>query len=533
MSFDKAKADGSNDQRLAVLLAGTLAEGESVLAEETGDQGQSIILTNSRLIVVKIGLAAAGEMNAEKTASFDYASVTGIRLRRGPMGAVIQILSKSAPPASPGQAPMNLVVFSGDKRVKQAESIVERISEAMRIDIERIHPPPANAPEAPATPDSSAANDPVSGVRPRRAGASKSAQTDPAQQADVTEPTAPEPEAESPQSSPGLVRRSLADEIYADITGRVEEPAATAAPQEASSLYPVPDPAADERPALAESVADEAEPDTQPAGCGSGQTEDSESRPTTSPASERYDLGDLKRLDERLDGAEAAARGDRPPSDTEDTCEPAPQLATEFRPNPRLPKPEKPASSSKTATLVLIGILAAMALAGVAVIGPMRTLSSSHQAPSAQRKPAVTAQSVRANLADAIAFQDAAETIVAESNALSSQLNEALGSRDTEAIGKILRAYSLETAIERLESMALAAEMVPARDKLTAALEERQTIASMAKQYAASGDSTQVPIMQSRIIVSARLIEEAQTDMSTSVQALRDRLAELDGSPQE
>ncbi len=131
---------GDFDERLADALNLALSGGEQMVAREAGDQGQAIALTSAHIIVVRAGLAATGEMEGRKTTKFALADVAAINLRKGPLGAVIQIVSNRPHSESPSGAPDNVIVFTGPGRVKKAESFADAIESATGKTVNRVEP---------------------------------------------------------------------------------------------------------------------------------------------------------------------------------------------------------------------------------------------------------------------------------------------------------------------------------------------------------------------------------------------------------
>ena len=118
------------DERLAEARNNILADGEEIVAQEMGDQGQAVVLTKSRVLVLKAGLTATGTLNGQKTSAYLLSEISAVNVRKGPMGAVIQICAPNIQP-SPDRPPENVVIFSGDQRVKRCESIAAKIKTAL------------------------------------------------------------------------------------------------------------------------------------------------------------------------------------------------------------------------------------------------------------------------------------------------------------------------------------------------------------------------------------------------------------------
>jgi len=208
---------GDFDERLHEALKSALSDGEEIVAQEAGDQGQAIALTKDHIILVRVGLAATGEMNGHKTTKFALGEVTSVNLRKGALGAVIQICSSQAHSGTPNGAPENVIVFTGPGRVKKAETFADTIEHVAQKSVSRFEPLPQVAPEAD----------------------------------EQTIPEAPKP---------GRKRQTLAEEIYNEsmqAKARPDESAAEAeAPQEVESVP------AEQTQATADVEFDLEEPDT-------------------------------------------------------------------------------------------------------------------------------------------------------------------------------------------------------------------------------------------------------------------------------
>jgi len=140
MASTNGTSRGDFDERLAEALQGALIGGEEVTAQEVGDQGQAIVLTGSRIIILKVGLAATGELNGHRASAYALDSVTAINLRKGPLGAVIQVCADDARGPVQNPRPDNVVVFTGPGRVKKAEAFAATIESAAGKSVNRIDP---------------------------------------------------------------------------------------------------------------------------------------------------------------------------------------------------------------------------------------------------------------------------------------------------------------------------------------------------------------------------------------------------------
>lgn len=184
---------GDFDERLAEALTSTLMLGEEAVAQEVGDQGQAIVLTDSRILLLKAGLAATGELNGCKTSAFGLKDVVEVNLRKGPLGAVIQIVAQEPEAAAEGGRPDNVIVFTGPGRVRKAEAFVATIESAAGKTVNRSEPQ--------ARPDSGSETDVHSEPASKRP--------------DIVEAAQEKREMETPKA--GRVKKSLAEEIYSEV----------------------------------------------------------------------------------------------------------------------------------------------------------------------------------------------------------------------------------------------------------------------------------------------------------------------------
>jgi hypothetical protein len=202
------------DQRLAEARDSVLATNERVMAQQEGDPGQAIVLTDLRLLAIKVGIAATGQADGQIIGDFPLGKVTAVNVRKGPLGAVIQIVAADQEPPKPGEAPSNVIVFTGDTRVKKCEQMAATIQSVLGKELGRVEAQP-RGPQSESEPQS----------------------TQPEQQAETVE--------EQPVRR-GREARSLADEIFAEVvSGEAanEMPAASVAPP-SEQVAPEPVPAA-------------------------------------------------------------------------------------------------------------------------------------------------------------------------------------------------------------------------------------------------------------------------------------------------
>lgn len=128
------------DERLADALNSALSAGEEIVAREAGDQGQAIALTARSIIIARVGLAATGELEGHKVTTFPLADIAAINLRKGGLGAVIQVVPNQTSAEAPSGAPDNVIVFTGPGRVRKAEAFAEAVESITGRTVTRVGP---------------------------------------------------------------------------------------------------------------------------------------------------------------------------------------------------------------------------------------------------------------------------------------------------------------------------------------------------------------------------------------------------------
>lgn len=216
------------DERLAKALEEAMAEGEQLVARETGDQGQAIALTSARILIAKAGFAATGELDGHKVSTFELPSITAVNLRKGPLGAVIQVCAEGNGAAPQGGTPDNVVVFTGPGRVKKAEAFAAQVETVAGKEVKRI---PTGKPTLAAAP-------------PRETVQPETAQPE-ATQPEMAQPVENQPveaSVEAPaEPKGGRVAKSLAEEIYGEVVGAEEVAEKPEAPEQVAAAAPPPE----------------------------------------------------------------------------------------------------------------------------------------------------------------------------------------------------------------------------------------------------------------------------------------------------
>lgn len=296
------------DERLAEARDKALTEGEDIIAQEMGDQGQAVVLTGARVLLIKAGLAATGTLNCKKVTAYPISDITAVNVRKGPMGAVLQVCTAEAVEATQGRPPDNVAVFSGPARVKKCEALAAAIQEMLGDKVNTIGP------------------------------------------GDETEKSADEPVAElaceeniqeKPKSSRGGRRpRSLAEEMYSEIMPQAQSAIESS---EQTTDAPVEEPVT-ETAAVEEIPGVPVPPIDLPA-----DPHPSEPHPPVEIHNEWAEI-----LEEETEAEEEMA-----------------VEVTQTNPNPRLPMPVK-RKKGPNSVLVLLGVLAAVVILSVAITAPLK-----------------------------------------------------------------------------------------------------------------------------------------------------------------
>ncbi len=127
MTSDRGVSKDALDERLAEARDSVFLEEEKVIAQEEGDTGQAIVLTDSRLLIVKVGITATGIANGRKVSEYSLTDISALNVRKGPLGAVIQVCTQDKQTTPPD----NVIVFTGVQRIKKCEAFAAGIESAL------------------------------------------------------------------------------------------------------------------------------------------------------------------------------------------------------------------------------------------------------------------------------------------------------------------------------------------------------------------------------------------------------------------
>lgn len=428
------------DERLASLRDRVLAENETVVAQVEADHGQAVVVTSHRILILKVGIAATGKLDGEVVGQFPFPVITSVSVRKGPLGAVIQVCTAAKATPIQGAVPDNVVVFTGLQRVKKCESIATKIESAIGKPLEWIQ--------------------------------ASDKRTDEETIRD-TEKTTVVPKTE----------RNKLDEQ--SLTSREETTAAEPEllNQEATEA------------AFANSDVSSEEPISHKTSCESASEEGSARRKRRSLAEEVYSDMLASRVSMPSESAEqiahqdpvgknehdqSAESSDAPPADIENKneslphAEPATRAPSAVR-NPRLPKPVQRRVKRDKAVMLTVVLLAVL-LAGIAAVAPSRfaTVDPPHSKGSTTRREdsgllykhlrAVTnyRNDVRVQVARAIEFLDIFES--------------AIKSGDKSALMSLAAQPRLEEVTAIVERLGAPAGLLGAKEQILGGLSLARTL---------------------------------------------------------
>gem|GEM_PF-2492771 len=431
------------DERLALLRDRVLAENETVVAQVEADHGQAVVVTSHRILILKVGIAATGKLDGEVVGQFPFPVITSVSVRKGPLGAVIQVCTAAKATPIQGAVPDNVVVFTGPQRVTKCESIATKIESAIGKPLEWIQASDKRADEetirdtdkatvVPKTErnkldeQSLTSGEETTAAEPellnQEATETALANSDVSSEEPISHKTSYESASE--EGSARRKRRSLAEEVYSDmLASSVSRPSESA--EQIANREPVDKVGRDEQDQSAQSS------DAVPA--------------------------DIENKNESLPHAEPATR--------------APSALR----NPRLPKPVQRRVKRDKAVMLIVVLLAVL-LAGIAAVAPSRfaTVDPPHSKGSTTRREdsgllykhllAVTnyRNDVRVQVARAIEFLDIFES--------------AIKSGDKSALMSLAAQSRLEEVCTIVERLDTPAGLLGAKEQILAGLSLARTL---------------------------------------------------------
>lgn len=431
MAPEKGARKEELDERLIEARDEVLLPGENVVAEESGDPGQAVVLTDSRIIILRAGITATGMLNGRRTGAYPVSQITDVSLRKGPMGCVLQVCGEGVG-ASPDERPESIVVFSGPDKVKCCEAIADRIEKMIGKAVERIEP--KSAPESVPASESSEA---VSVAEPIAESVTEPVAT---ASAPASEPVVEVAKPKERKSRGGRVAKSLAEEMFEECT-----------PSESVPHRPA------DQPVYASQAAPEVTvPETVP-----------------QPVAEMPEVAPPPQVVEDImqAGPEATEQHNvTEDAEPESEDEPNAALDSGFRPNPNLPKPVRRKSRGSGKSVVLIGGLMAVLLMGIAITAPLREQNSKPVAEVNIAKLTNNATVLRRQFIDVSSYRAKTVEIIKASDSSIAAVRSAVSSQNPQVIQSALRNDATDSAWTELSGTKAPAGLAEARERLVSGL---------------------------------------------------------------
>ncbi len=421
MASGKGVSSGGFDERLAAVRDSALFEGENVVAQEEGDQGQALILTDFRVLVIKVGITATATSHGQILGAFPLGDLSAINVRKGPLGAVIQVCTERKELLAESGPPNNVVVFTGPQRMKKCEAIAALIEGSLGKPCGRI--PPKGAPRSV---ESTKLVQPES-VASESVEAAEQGPGELVIEAQADAQASAKTEAESSKRRGGREERSLAEEMFAEMMGGAPDPTPPARPE--PGVKKPAKPAADARPSAPEAAA--------------------ASEPQAPPASQSVPASIIESIN---DVAEPAIRTEQ------------------FEPNPFLPKPIRNRNRAAGKVLVLFGSLAALMLVGMAVTAPLR---APDEAPVVNTNITVVTdnpQVARRHRMVVADYQAKVAAIASQSKRTMSAVSSAVHSGTKGAGSAGLQSDALDKAWQKVSAIPAPPGLAGAKESLTSGL---------------------------------------------------------------
>jgi hypothetical protein len=470
MTSDKGGARNELDERIIAVRNSLLAEGENVEAEEEGDQGQGILLTDSRLIIIKVGFAATGSPEGKIVGSFPLNEIVEVVVRKGPLGAVIQVCAQQKQ-NNPGTPPDNVIIFTGPQRIKKCESIAAKIETALGKPVRRIE-----ASSEKQRTDADSLNQDLN------------------QDAAVVQSVE-----ESNFESPAACADNKLDEL--------DEVAKTTR----GGRQPV---------TLAEQIFAEM----------TEQESAHESSSVSSSTESDFKKDDVGTVDAEtqtmsiLSSTESVA--EEPPANER-------TASSGYRPNPNLPKPVKKRTAGLGKTAVVMAGLTAALLVGIAVTAPLRAPTPKQDVairPSDLSQNLGVLQKQQAEIAK---YQAEVASILQTANRSLDDLETAIKSRNVAAIAKAASVSSIEIGWQKLTDLPAPIGLASAKESLTAGLFIGKTVATSVASDVRSANGISVDRNLGRIAEARRLLKkgfESITRIQSDLEREIDKCRRSDGS---
>ena len=454
MASERSASSNNLDERLEKTRDNSLVQGEKVIIQAMGDLGQAIVLTDSRVFILKAGITATGSLNGEKATIFKYDEISCVRLRRGPMGAVIQVISTQISDDSQVIPPGNVLVFNGDVKVKKSEAVAAKMK-SMGLNVERIgFENEAIQPQTPKIKKVRTTKNKDIEVNEAVVKAEESAIQDNDEiiaSKEVTENII-SPDEIKPQRAK-KVKMSLAEEMYAEITNTDSETE--------NKTQPIYEEQKNEILTQSESI---------------------ENVPEVVSVNESISYAktdfDLEPIEMQENVVSQAIIEEISSTEVEEPVDEKSELnLADFRPNPRLPKPVSRVKNNNNQMLVLFVLLAIIVIGGIAYMKPASKPAPKTEVTINIDKLTLSPKSIRKQLEAIEEYKTEAIKIVKVSADASSGFVTAFRSNSKTA------QYddALDNACRDIEALTAPSGLALVKQNLTKALFDRKTVVANAE----------------------------------------------------
>jgi hypothetical protein len=432
--------------------------------------------------------------------AFKFDEIGVVNLRRGPMGAIVQIVGKQITANPNVRPPENMAIFSGEQKVKKLELLIEKLVSSSGIAVNRVDWIPETVPEslpaksdndpetetlAPvddtAAPQSCDQTETASVLVPKKPRAPRkkavpapvintlqdnsidSSEVDTPEKAEEvfeshadtiqavqsdkpaeqeTHINAAPVEPEIPAQPRGIQRRSLAEEIFAELSA-----------EESDESESAPAPVQVSKPTIVPEVKVEIkQPSTPP-------VQKVEIAKTTVPPAQVQPVPEVAKQ-----------------SIIEASIPTIPLPGEEYGPNPRLSAHMRKSKPSAGRVIAVLAILGLIMLAGLAILG--RNSISNIAVIQKPASPGKDISRLRTKLSEVSSYKKQLFELLAGSNSDARRMANALSARDARTIGNTISVASHERVLTGLQKLDPPMGLRTAQDSLESAVNERKTVAT-------------------------------------------------------
>ena len=524
MASEKSAQDEALDPRLAEARDSAIIKGEKILAQETGDQGQAIVLTDSRVLVIKAGMTATGTFNGQRVGAYSYDQISNVCVRKGPMGAVIQLRLVDSVLAGSDVPPDNVVIFSGEQRVKKCRAFATKLEAALGKPITKIGFDQEAQPQAKAQSETAKAEIETPKAEPETV------------KADVPSEPSTDPKPAPAERRGGREARSLAEEMFAELTESAK-PAQPAASASAAETKPKRKPRAKSTSASKAVVeaaqkadlpkAVKAEPPIEAA-----QVESPEQNVVSEPVQAQVSIPEPAPVEQVIDESPQMHEPEIPqapasvPQDQADTVVEEAVTVPKYGPNPRLPKPSRRNNCGGKRALALLGLLAAALIVGVAVLAPMKSATQNVQLVEINVKDLTDNKSILIQQRnDLVRYREKVTGIISPSNSAAFAISGVLQSHNTGLLKAATKKNPSDSAWRQIIKLKAPAGLAGAKQNLTSGLFIRKVAIEQISGNSAFSSPGRPQLALKQLSESDAIIKKGLASIDNMVASLDERIA--------